>query len=54
MCYCVFLQLQYEFVHKAVQAALLTVDRTVRIEDLRNKKERNILAGTRVDAEFKV
>uniref|UniRef100_A0A2C9KN03 protein-tyrosine-phosphatase n=1 Tax=Biomphalaria glabrata TaxID=6526 RepID=A0A2C9KN03_BIOGL len=46
--------LQYEFVHRAVQAALLTVDRTVRIEDLRNKKERNILAGTRVDAEFKV
>ncbi|KAK6991230.1 receptor-type tyrosine-protein phosphatase gamma, partial [Biomphalaria glabrata] len=45
--------LQYEFVHRAVQAALLTVDRTVRIEDLRNKKKRNILAGTRVDAEFK-
>ncbi|XP_055884637.1 uncharacterized protein LOC106051812 [Biomphalaria glabrata] len=45
--------LQYEFVHRAVQAALLTVDRTVRIDDLRNKKERNILAGTRVDAEFK-
>ncbi|KAK6991229.1 receptor-type tyrosine-protein phosphatase epsilon, partial [Biomphalaria glabrata] len=45
--------LQYEFLHKAVQAALLTVDRTVRIDDLRNKMERNVLGLAGIDAEFK-
>ncbi|XP_055884639.1 receptor-type tyrosine-protein phosphatase epsilon-like [Biomphalaria glabrata] len=45
--------LQYEFLHKAVQAALLTVDRTVRIDDLRNKMERNVLKLAGIDAEFK-